>query len=206
MYKKIIFLILFSNLLAYGQSEQLLLDPSTNKAFSPEKFSSVKGSPFLFNEPVRGNVEVKRGKYMHLDLNYNAYEDRLYFFKEGIPYEIVEQISTFTFTGNPDRVFVSNLPLEGNGFWEVLETGEISVYKRHIKLISELSSINQGVVKNFTEGAKYAVVKNNKGSLIKLSQKDLAPFLADKPGKNYPKLKKEKDLIESVQLYNTPDK
>ena len=195
-------------------SQQLILiDPVTNRSFNTDKYSSVRGTPFLNESWQQGFATSTRGTYKSLELKLDAYENRLYFNKNDVPYEFQEDILSFTLINAGDtlhfRKGITGSNLKANEYVQVLSEGKISFYRSDIKSISEMSEINAGMVKSFITSTRYYISKDGKTELVKLN-KDILDHLKDKEDQlkefmdtNKLSAKKEADIQKIVNYYNS---
>lgn len=108
------------------------------------------------------------------------------------------------------RKGVTGADIKSNQFVQVLTTGKATVYKLPTKQVSEVSRINAGVIKTFTDNNKYYIEIDKRVQFIKINKDDIVNALEDKADQlqtymNTKKInpKKESDLIEIVNYYNT---
>jgi hypothetical protein len=205
--------ILLSQFL-FGQ-DLVLHDPVSNRTFNSDKFSEIKGSVFLYDKWFPGEVRSKRGLYKDLELKLDLYNNAVYFKRDDLANEFQEEIIGFTIINKDSQFFKRGYA--GNGlkqeqFVQVLAEGKISLLRSDIKLVSEMSEINAGIVKTFNNLTRYYIVKNNRAELVKLN-KDLLDHLDDQKDmvkaymedKKIP-AKKESDFTQIFRYYNTLNK
>lgn len=193
-------------------------DPVSTKIFDSEKYSGLKGSPFIFEKWLPGSVTTPSGVYRNLELNLDGYSNILYFQKDEKAFELTDNIIGFSVRPFPlDSLHELHFEkgLNGNGikpgqFVQVLSRGKISLYKSDIKMLADVNEINAGVVKTFNTSSRYFIVRGNEAELIKLNAKDLAEVFEDKRQEvdafikeRKLSLKKEKDVIEVFNYYNS---
>jgi hypothetical protein len=218
MKKYLLSFFLLASLVTYVQNINQLSDPVTNKNFSLEKYSEIKGSPFMIDKWIEGSVTTPKGIYQKLLLKYNAYENLLIFNNNDEPYEFQETILAFTLMPKPGEN-ASNLNfkngISANGiqpqqFIQVLEEGKINLYKYFGKQVSEMSEINAGMVKTFTPNIKYYIGNSSSLNFTKLNGNDCLQLMADKKelidkylAEKKLSLKKESDFVEIIHYYNS---
>lgn len=203
---------------SYGQNITQLSDPVTNKNFSLDKYSEIKGSPFMIDKWIEGSVITANGIYPKLMLKYNAYENLLVFNNNDEPYEFQEKILGFSLMPKPgDNTSTLHFKngLSGNGiqpqqFLQVLAEGNINLYKYYGKQVSEMSEINAGMVKTFTTNIQYYINNSSVLKFIKLNSNDFLQLMSSKRelidkylSEKKLSLKKEADFIEIIQYYNS---
>ena len=218
MKKYLLSFFLLASLVTYGQNITQLSDPVTNKNFSLEKYSEIKGSPFMIDKWIEGSVTTPKGIYQKLLLKYNAYENLLIFNNNDEPYEFQETILAFTLMPKPgDNASNLNFKngISANGiqpqqFIQVLEEGKINLYKYFGKQVSEMSEINAGMVKTFTPNIKYYMGNSSSLKFTKLNGNDCLQLMADKKelidkylAEKKLSLKKESDFVEIIHYYNS---
>jgi hypothetical protein len=190
-----------------------LYDPVTSRTFDSDKYSSMKGSPFLYEKWNAGTATSQRGVYNELELKLDSYANILYYNREDNLYEFLEDIRSFVIFNGDSMYFKKGLSapsLKPNQYVQVLAEGKMSLYRSEIKQISEMSEINAGMVKTFTTSTRYYVTKDGQTQLIKLNKSDVLGFMKDKETeikdyieKNNIGTKKEADLAKIIKYYNS---
>jgi len=217
--KNLIILLLFiSNAFVLNAQDNILIDPMTSRVFDSQRYSEIRGTPFLFDKWTNGSVTIHRGVYKNQQLKLDVYNNVLLFEKDGGSYEFYEPVLGFTLTPNPSDsssyiYFVNGLKsnaLKPEQFVQVLAKGRLNFYRSDIKLLSDMNEINKGVVKIFNNSTRYYFKDSTQIQLIKLSQKDILGLMNDKKAiveehmnRNKLNLKKEKDVAELVKFYNS---
>lgn len=210
-----VFLLMTTGIMA---QRAVLSDPVSAHFFNPQKYSGVRGTPFLFDEWTEGTVAVTRGTYTGQKLKLDLYENKLYFEKEGQMYEFKEDVQGFTLmpiaADSSSYLYFTKGPtakgIEGNQYVQVLAEGPISLYKVIAKALTEVNEINVGMVNTFRTINRYYVVKGGQMQIIRLTKKELLPFLSDREEKVQAFLKvknvslnKEADAVSLLHYYNT---
>lgn len=210
--------LLFFFSLAKSQNVISLQDPVSGKLFTPEKYSAIRGTPFLLDKWVKGSVTTLKGIYQEVELKYNVYDNILFFKKGDETYAFQENVLSFTLKPRPKdstsyMVYVKGIPgtdFRDNQYIRVLLDGAISLYKLDLKQLSEMSEINAGMIKTFTHNAKYYIGMGGKLTFIKLAKADLLSVLSDKQealetyiSKHSLSFKKEADVILLLKYYAT---
>jgi hypothetical protein len=196
-----------------------LTDPVSSRMFSMERYSGTKGTPFLVDKWMKGNVTVARGIYKDLDLKYNVYDNILLFNKDDDSYELTDDIIAFTLMPKADdtsthmvfRKGVTGPEFKAGQFVQVMTEGpNASVYKLAQKQLSEKSEINAGMIKTFADNAKYYIRSKTGVHFVKLNQSDILSVLNDQATKlkafideRKLRFRKDTDLVELVKYYNT---
>jgi len=217
--KNLIILLLFiSNVIALNAQDNILIDPVTSRTFDSQKYSEIRGTPFLYEKWINGSVTIHRGVYKNQQLKLDVYTNTLLFEKDGGAYEFYEPVLGFTLTPNPSDSSsymyfingVSSNALKPEQFVQVLAKGRLNFYRSDIKLVSDMNEINRGVVKIFNNSTRYYFKDSTQAQLMKLSQKDILGLMNDKKAiieeymnRNKLNLKKEKDVAELVKFYNS---
>lgn len=213
----IILLLFLSNVIALNAQDNILIDPVTSRTFDSQKYSEIRGTPFLYEKWINGSATIHRGVYKNQQLKLDVYNNTLLFEKDGGSYEFYEPVLGFTLTPNPSdsssyMYFVNGLKsnaLKPEQFVQVLAKGRLNFYRSDIKLVSDMNEINKGVVKIFNNSTRYYFKDSTQTQLMKLSQKDILGLMSDKKAlveeymsRNKLNLKKEKDVAELVKFYN----
>ena len=208
----------FSLLNANAQLLQLQ-DPVSSKNYNPDKYTGIRGTPFLQDKWIHGTVTTNLGVYTDLELKIDLYENAVFFNKQDEPFELIDKILEVTlFPKWPDTVnkmvFVKGMSQGGiraDQYVQVLVgTGNVQLYRSDIKQVSEMSEINAGMVKTFANNSRYYLKKGDQFKFIKLSKEEVMPFFNDKDAaingvitEKRLNVKKESDLILAVQAYNS---
>lgn len=200
----------------YAQNVYQLQDPVSSKNFNPDKYSGIRGTPFLVDKWIKGSVSISRGVYQNLELKYNVYDNALFFNKNDEPFEFQEDVLAFTLMPKEDPAThmvykrgISGADLRGNEFVQVLLEAEVGLYKLDVKQLTEMSEINAGIVKTFANTAKYYIGKNGKLKFLKLNKQEVLAALSDKQDKiqayiNEKKysFRKDMELVDVLKYYN----
>ena len=196
-----------------------LQDPVSSKNYNPDKYTGIRGTPFLQDKWIHGTVTTNLGVYTDLELKIDLYENAVFFNKQDEPFELIDKIlEVILFPKWPDTVnkmvFVKGMSQGGirtDQYVQVLVgTGNVQLYRSDIKQVSEMSEINAGMVKTFANNSRYYLKKGDQFKFIKLSKEEIMPFFNDKDAaingvitEKRLNLKKESDLILAVQAYNS---
>jgi hypothetical protein len=204
--------------LALSSSAQIayLQDPVSATVFNTERYSEIKGSPYLLNKWLNGTATTDKGVYNKLTLKLDVYNNTLVFNKDDQPYEFQEDIRSFTLIPSYKDTMYFRKGIAGGGlkpeqYVQILAEGaKASAYRSDIKLVSEMSEVNRGMVKTFNSSVRYFIVKNNSPVLVKLNKKEVLAVLNDQEAKlsafmeeNKISLKREAELAKVVAYYNT---
>ena len=196
-----------------------LQDPVSSKNFNPEKYSGIRGTPFYQDKWIRGIVTTNLGVYYDLELKINLYDNAVFFNKDGEPFELLDKIVSVQLLPKwPDTtnqmVFskgMNQAGLKPDQYIQVLVgTGAIQFYRSDIKQVSEMSEINAGMVKTFSNTSRYYLKKGDQLKFIRLNKEDILVFFGDKEAdmnsiitEKKLNLKKEGDIIQAIQAYNS---
>lgn len=188
------------------------------KRIFPKDNSSYKGSPYLNDSFVTGNIEMKDGKtYNNILLRYNIHNDQVEFKNKS------ETIAI----DNPNKIaiiridkqefyyfsFYENEELK-KGYLEMVSNGKYALYLRH-RVILETASKDGAYHKatkptfhlqkpNYFIARKDSIpVKVKSADDILSAYKDLEENLKKYTGKKKLKLKKEEDFINLLNYLNT---
>lgn len=196
-----------------------LQDPVSSKNFNPEKYSGIRGTPFYQDKWIRGIVTTNLGVYYDLELKINLYDNAVFFNKDGEPFELLDKIVSVQLLPKwPDTtnqmVFskgMNQAGLKPDQYIQVLVgTGAIQFYRSDIKQVSEMSEINAGMVKTFSNTSRYYLKKGDQLKFIRLNKEDILVFFGDKEAdmnsiftEKKLNLKKEGDVVQAIQAYNS---
>lgn len=196
-----------------------LQDPVSSKNFNPEKYSGIRGTPFYQDKWIRGIVTTNLGVYYDLELKINLYDNAVFFNKDGEPFELLDKIVSVQLLPKwPDTtnqmVFskgMNQAGLKPDQYIQVLVgTGTVQFYRSDIKQVSEMSEINAGMVKTFSNTSRYYLKKGDQLKFIRLNKEDILTFFGDKEAdmnsfitEKKLNLKKEVDIIQAIQAYNS---
>ncbi len=193
-----------------------LQDPVSRTVFNLDKYAEIKGSPFLEEKWIKGSATISRGTYMNLDLKVDLYNNTVLFAKDDLPYEFQDDVISFVLmpkVADSSTYQYYKKGFSGNGlrkdqYLQVLVEGGIGLYRSDIKLMSEISEVNRGVIKAFNTSTRYFIMKDGNLQLIKLTKKDVLDLLSDEQEKvekyaDQQKLsfKKEADVARIVKYY-----
>ena len=196
-----------------------LQDPVSSKNFNPEKYSGIRGTPFYQDKWIRGIVTTNLGVYYDLELKINLYDNAVFFNKDGEPFELLDKIVSVQLLPKwPDTtnqmVFskgMNQAGLKPDQYIQILVgTGAIQFYRSDIKQVSEMSEINAGMVKTFSNTSRYYLKKGDQLKFIRLNKEDILVFFGDKEAdmnsiitEKKLNLKKEGDIVQAIQAYNS---
>lgn len=212
----LLLILIFSS--ASAISQMVLQDPVTARVFSTEKYSEIKGSPFLFKDWTKGSVTTLQGRYDNLELKFDVYDNTLYFNKEDKLFEFKDEVKSFVLMPKQDDsssylYFVKGFTAEGlnsRKYIQVLSEGKLSFYKSDIRLLSELNEINKGIVKSFSNATRYYIAVKGELHVARLSKNDILPYFKDKEQQinsfmetNKLGFKKEQDIKKIIDYYNS---
>lgn len=206
-----------------AQGVNITIDGESMQAFGRD-YNHMKGSPFLFEDWVKGTVKLTNGiVYENVSLMYDQVKDQLIFSTEdGKSFSFMYPVYEFTLqkeitsTVTDERKFRSGFPpvdgASAGAFYEVLNDGETILLKRASKAIVEErpdgSIVKEKLIK---ESVKYYIASPDKMVKINKSKKSiLAAFEAPKLPQvetyiktNRLSLKEEGHLIKVLAYYNT---
>ncbi len=195
----------------------VLHDPMTSRYFDAQKYTGILGSPFLFKDWIKGSVATSKGVYQNIELKYDAYENTLLFKREDKSFEFEDDVKEFILMRNvPDsnsyQYFIKGIIADGlsaQKYVQVLSIGKIKLYKLNARLMTEVSQINEGIKKSFTNVTKYFAGEDGHIQEINLNKKDIIQLLKDKDQEvqqfikaNSLNLKKEDDVAALINYHN----
>ncbi|MCG2614465.1 hypothetical protein LZZ85_09245 [Terrimonas sp. NA20] len=203
---------------ASRSQDMVLNDPVSNKTYNAGLYSEMKGTPFLSDKWTKGTATAAEGTYKSLELKLDAYNNVLFFKRNDEPFEFQTPIKSFVLMpreGDSSSYMyfkkgISGPSLQPNQYVQVLAEGKISLYKSDIKLVSDVNEVNRGVIKAFNNSSRLFVKQGETVTLFKAGKDELLSYTKDHKEKveAYIKerklnLKKEKDIAEAVQYYNS---
>ncbi|MBC5993860.1 hypothetical protein [Pontibacter cellulosilyticus] len=188
-----------------------------------KSYTDVKGSPFLFDDWVRGSVIVANGtKFEKVNLMYDQVADELVFKSEkGETKTFVDPVKEFSFKREIDNVVIGEkvfrngfTPIDGakpHTFYEVLVDDQTKLLKRTSKsIMEEITYSSATKVKSFETNTAYYIARDNKLTKIKNDKKSVLAALGNKQPeletfikKNMLDLKKDEDFAKLIAYYNT---
>lgn len=199
--------------------DMILTDPVTSRTFDTQKYSGIKGSPFLNEDFMLADVVIGKGTYKNQRIKLDLVNNTVLFVKNDEEFEFTEPVLKFTLMPRPSDTssyqhFIKGINAGGlkpDQFVQVLADGPVALYRSDIKLVSETNEVNAGVIKVFNNSTRYYIKdKEGKVQIVKLNEKDLLSFLQDKKqaieeylSKNRLNLKKEKDAGALIRYYNS---
>jgi hypothetical protein len=202
----------------YVYSQNVLQDPVTGRTFSSEKYSGIKGSPFLFEDWIKGSATVPNGIYKNLELKLDSYNNTVLFKRNDVGIEFAEPVISFILMRNPAdsstylkfRKGLSGSSVKPDKYLQILAEGKVSVYRSDTKLMADVNQINEGIIRTFTNSTRYFILKEGQLQPIKLNKKDIFELMKDKEkeldtytSQNNLSTKKEQDLARIIQYYNS---
>lgn len=216
--KKILCILLTWFYLQATFSQNIVLhDPMTSRYFDAQKYTGILGSPFLFKDWIKGTVVTSKGIYQNVELKYDAYENTLLFNKENKSFEFEDDVKEFilmrnVMDSNSYQYFIKGILANGlnsQKYVQVLSKGKIKLYKLNARLMTEVSQVNEGIKKSFTNVTKYFAGAEGHIEQVNLNKKEVLQLLKDKDAdmQQFIKdkslnLKKEEDVTSLVNYYN----
>lgn len=212
------FITFLFSVVTYSQGAVFLQDPVTAKNYNTEKYSGMKGTPFLQDKWTKGTATTSKGIYQQLELKFNVYDNALFFKMEEDAYEFQDEILSFTLMPNPEdastflvyKKGITHADFSPNQYVQILLEGPIGLYKLTSKQVSEMSEINAGLIKTFTNNSKYYISKNNQLQFLKINKTEILHVLSDKKDKiqsylteKKPSFRKDIDLVELLKYYQS---
>lgn len=204
----------------YIHAQQQILSDAAGRPISLQPYENVKGSAYLFDEWIKGNVTDRYGTtFLDVSLRFDIYANKLFFLHKDASYEFITDIAAFEIFPYGDTVrkmsfqkgFALPGKISGNKYVELLSAGRILLVKNHTVLIDEITEYNvPGKIRTFVPRAEIFITRADSADLRKPSQKLLEEMLADKwePVKAFVTqhslgYKKEADLQRIISYYNS---
>jgi len=186
---------------------------------SYNKYTKIKGSPYLYDVWLHGEVVTNDGKtYKKMLIKFNTEKDELIFVYEptDVPEKFADPIRMFTIHAETDRVFVNQFPKvdkqNAMSYYEVLVAGNTMLLKRHKEILE--SSRNEWT-RASTDGVysnrdAYYLYKDSQMLPLNLNKNSILKLLADKSSdvnayadSQKVNFEQEGDLIKLLNYYNT---
>ncbi len=200
----------------YAAHAQVLVIDATDRPIMPKEYTDLKGSPYLFDNWVKGAVQLGNGVvYKDIFLMYDQVDDAISFTYKSNSTQaqrFVDPVVRFTIG---DKVFRRDLLAKGQPmpeeFFEVLVDGETKLLRRTSKKV--LNEVNHAVATKqksiytvvsyyLTVSGKLVKLKNDKNSVLKALQKHQASIKSYIKDNNLD-LKDEHDLEKLITYYNS---
>ncbi|MES2265551.1 MAG: hypothetical protein V4520_02245 [Bacteroidota bacterium] len=172
----------------YGSNSQTPITDALGRPVATRDFLKFKGSPFLYDEWVNGEITTNEGQvYKDLLLKFDLTHNLLTFAynKNDEPQRFKDPVRVFTMYAETMRVFANGFPktdgLNKDTYYEVIAAGKTMLLKHHRPFLKTVRDENRAmVVGQFTETQYYYIFKDQKISKIKRNQQAITTALADK--------------------------
>ncbi len=199
-------------LISFASVAQIAIsvDPVGGTPVTGEAYAEIKGSPYLYDDFVKGDVNLVNGKkYQDMELKYDAVAKKLIFLEKGTSNYFKDPVKSFTLK-SPLGIQHFEAITEG-GFVERLSEGATPLWKQTLKGMVEDRPYGSTKVQKIinTTNVYYsgkltalAKLKTDKKSLLALfpeKAQALEAFLKS----NKLNLKSEQDLISVFNFMNS---
>lgn len=183
---KITILLLF--VLQSFLSAQVVQDVQGKPVFE-KSFIDISGSPYLYEEWTRGNVELENHQIFNdLALKYNTYTDEVYYKdpENGGYMSFVVPVKKFDLDKNGEReIYANGFPKINNfsdkTYYQILADGKVKLLFKKYKTLVESKDYNSATSsKSFTTETDYYLFKDNKIERIRPSKKEFLTLFKDK--------------------------
>jgi len=226
MYKAIFYACVFC-MAGFSASAQMhnkfvttpIVDNLDGRPIDVNKFVKVKGSPYLYEDWLHGEVVTNDGKtYKKMLIKFNTEKDELTFVYEKTdePQRFADPIKAFTIHAETDHVFANQFPKTGKqnamSYYEVLTPGTTMLLKRHKEILettrNELTrAATDGV---YTNHDAYYLYKDGQMQLLRPNRDSILKLLADKSAdvtayadSQKIDFEQEEDVKKLINYYNT---
>ena len=201
-----------------AQESMQIHDPLTYRSINTERYSGVKGSPFVFENELKGVITTDKGTYTVENMKFNCYDNILQYTKNEEVFEITDAIVHFEFFAKQDDAAptirfekgFSGSGIKPDQFARVFTQGKVKFIRFDTKSLTDMNEINVGIIKTFADVTKWYLVKDGTASLVKLNKTDITAFLSDKAdavqqyiNAQSLNLKKEEDCTKLINYYNS---
>lgn len=206
-------------LVLVGFSKAQYIQDVQGRPVFEKSYVDVKGSPFLFNNWILGDVKLENGAtHANVPLKYNIVDDILYFRapKDSSLLEFVIPVIRFKFNeAFGGALFSKGFPAIENftnqSYYQVLYDGKVKLLKKQIKTILENKPYNSATTeKSFLESNLYFALKGGEMQKLRPAKKSLLQLFTDKEAQVEDFIKKEKidfksdeDLAKVFKYYDS---
>lgn len=189
------------------------------KLISYNKYTKIKGSPYLYDDWLHGEVVTNDGRtYKKMLIKFNTEKDELTFIYEKTdePQRFADPIKMFTLHAETDRVFANGFPKvdkqNAKSYYEVLVAGATMLLKRDKEILESgrnewTRAATDGV---YTNRDTYYIYKSNQMQYVKTTRNGVLKLLADKAAgltayadSQKINFEQEEDLKKLLNYYNT---
>jgi|GEM_PF-297804 len=226
MYKAIFYACMFC-MAGYSASAQMhnkfvttpIVDNLDGRPVDVNKYAKVKGSPYLYDDWLHGEVVTNDGKaYKKMLIKFNTEKDELIFVYETTdePQKFADPIKMFTINAEQDRVFENGFPKidrqSNKSYYELLVQGPTTLLKRHREVLQDgIDDVSRAITDGvYTKFNSYYIFKNNQMQLLKLNKNSILKLLADKSAdvtayadSQKIDFEQEEDVKKLINYYNT---
>lgn len=213
-------LVLFS----FSISAQTSVLSTHSKQIDEDIYDEVKGSPYLFKDPIKANLINSDGELIKdIMLNYNGYDHGIEVYKNGRVTLLDEShypkivITKHSLKNNVDGEMIlipspQKSAAKGIYLQEIYSSPSVSLYKK-IRVAKKENEINTPgkivVQQRFTKYEDYYIQKDGKLKLVKDKLDDFAKILGHKKElkefckKSKNKFKSDQDMKELMEFHAT---
>lgn len=184
------------------------------------QYTDIKGSPFLFDNWMKGELVLKNGsRIKDVQLKFDNYSNKFIINQNDTAYEISPSIKEIRLYPTGDTLnaiffkngFSINDNIKANAYLQILAEGKIMFLKYSKKDMEEYTEYGDATkYKRFTERNQYFIYSNGAYKAISLSKKNMQDLLSDKWNEvsqyiNQHGLngKDEKSWKQAIDYYNT---
>lgn len=173
----------------FSFSNTPVVDDVTGKPIPVNTYMHIKGSPFIFDEWLPGQVLTAEGKvHTGMLLKYNIETNLLSFVykPEEEPLQFAEPIREFTIFGERKMRFANNFPkIDGygkNAYYEVIASGKATLLKHYRQFLKDTrSSVDLSMTDGtYVQTVDYYIFKDGKMARIKPNTKTIEEAFADR--------------------------
>jgi hypothetical protein len=196
-----------------------IADDLGGRPIAVNKYSKIKGSAYLYDDWLQGEVITNDGNvYKKMLIKFNVEKDELIFvYKEtDTPQRFADPIRMFTLHAEQDRVFANQFPKIGRqnaaSYYEVLIPGNAMLLKRHKEIFqTDRDEMSRAAIAGvYTNHDTYYIYKDNQMYLVKTTRKDVLKLLSNKAAdvtayadSQKINFEQEEDLKKLLNYYNT---
>jgi hypothetical protein len=202
----------------FDKSTTPITDNQAGRPIAVNPYSKIKGSPYLYDDWLQGEVITADGRvYKKMLIKFNAEKDELTFVygKADTPQRFADPIRMFTIHAERDRVFANQFPKidlqNAASYYEVLLPGNAMLLKRHKEILETgRDEVTRAPLAGiYTNRDTYYIYKDKRMQFVKMTRNGVLKLLADKTAdvaayadSQKINFEQEEDLKKLLNYYN----
>lgn len=197
-----------------------IFDQATGDLLYSFQYTDIKGSPFLFDNWMNGELIFKNdSRVKDVQLKFDSYSNKFIINKNDTAYQVSPAIKEIRFYPSGDTlnaiVFKNGFSINDNirtgTYVQVLSGGKMTLLKYSKKDMEEYTEYGDATkYKRFTERTQYFIYSGNAFKTVSLSKKNLQDIVSDKwtevsqyMSQHSLSGKDEKSWKQAIDYYNT---